>query len=82
MTIDETFDVGVDTRTPVDDKDYQVPFRFTGKIDKLTFKLGPEQLAAEDQKAKADAMARVQLGEGVDAEHGLGSDSARNTASD
>ena len=32
MTIDETFDVGVDTRTPVDDKDYQVPFRFTGKI--------------------------------------------------
>jgi arylsulfatase len=59
MTIDETFDVGVDTRTSVDDKDYQVPFRFTGKIDKLTFKLGPEQLAAEDQKAKADAMARV-----------------------
>src|SRR6266852_8722852 len=24
MTIDETFDVGVDTRTPVDDKDYKV----------------------------------------------------------
>ena len=41
MTIDETFDVGIDTRTPVDDKDYQVPFRFTGKIAKLTFKLGP-----------------------------------------
>ena len=30
MSVDETFDVGVDTRTPVDDKDYQVPFRFTG----------------------------------------------------
>ncbi len=27
VTIDETFDVGVDTRTPVDDNDYQVPFR-------------------------------------------------------
>jgi hypothetical protein len=40
MTIDETFDVGVDTRTSVDDKDYQVPFRFTGKLNKLTFKLG------------------------------------------
>jgi hypothetical protein len=26
----------VDTRTPVDDNDYQVPFRFTGKIDKQT----------------------------------------------
>ena len=59
MTIDETFDVGVDLRTPVDDKDYQVPFRFTGKIDKLTIKLAPEQLMAEDQKAKAEAIARV-----------------------
>ncbi|MGB9476378.1 MAG: hypothetical protein WCE87_15035 [Candidatus Udaeobacter sp.] len=59
MTIDETFDVGVDLRTPVDDKDYQVPFRFTGKIDRLTIKLAPEQLMAEDQKAKADAIARV-----------------------
>ena len=47
MTIDETFDVGVDTRTPVDDKDYQVPFRFTGKLDKLTVKLGPAQLRPE-----------------------------------
>ena len=37
LTIDETFDVGMDTRTPVDDNDYQVPFRFTGKIDKLTY---------------------------------------------
>jgi arylsulfatase len=48
--IDETFDVGVDTRTPVDDKDYQVPFRFTGKLDKLTFKLGPTQLTSDDHQ--------------------------------
>src|SRR3954447_15535485 len=33
---DETFDVGVDTRTGVNDKDYQVPFAFDGKINKLT----------------------------------------------
>jgi hypothetical protein len=59
MTIDETFDVGVDTRTGVDDKDYKAPFRFTGKLDKLTIKLGPNQLVAEDQKAKAEAIARV-----------------------
>jgi arylsulfatase len=59
MTIDESFDVGVDTRTGVDDKDYQPPFRFTGKLDKLTIKLGPNQMMAEDQKAKADAVARV-----------------------
>jgi arylsulfatase len=59
MTIDESFDVGVDTRTGVDDKDYKPPFRFTGKLDKLTIKLGPNEMMAEDQKAKAETMARV-----------------------
>ncbi len=59
MAIDETFDVGVDTRTPVDDKDYQVPFRFTGKLSKLTIKLGPEQLAAEDKKAMQEALVKA-----------------------
>ena len=38
---DETFDVGVDTRTPIDDRDYQVPFRFQGKLVKLTVELHP-----------------------------------------
>jgi arylsulfatase len=57
MTIDETFDVGVDTRTPVDDHDYQVPFRFTGKLAKLTFKLGPEQLTMADRQAVQQALA-------------------------
>ncbi|CAH1669480.1 arylsulfatase [Chelatococcus asaccharovorans] len=41
---DETFNVGIDTGTPVDDKDYSVPFPFTGKIDKLTVKLEPPRL--------------------------------------
>jgi arylsulfatase len=59
FTIDESFDVGVDTRTGVEDKDYKPPFRFTGKLDKLTIKLGPNQMMASDQKAKAEALARV-----------------------
>jgi arylsulfatase A-like enzyme len=59
MTIDETFDVGVDTRTPVDDRDYQVPFRFTGKIAKLTFKLGPEQLTEADRRIRHDRTVRA-----------------------
>jgi hypothetical protein len=44
----------------VDDQDYQVPFRFNGKIDKLTFNLGPERLTAAEQmrSAKAVAIAR------------------------
>ena len=58
MTIDETFDVGVDTRTGVDDS-YKLPFRFTGTIDKLTFKLGPSQLAEADKKAQAEAYANI-----------------------
>jgi len=50
MTIDETFDVGVDTRTGVDDKDYQTPFRFTGKLDRLTIKLEPPKMTAQEEK--------------------------------
>ena len=56
MTVDETFDVGIDTRTAVDDS-YKLPFRFNGTINKLTFKLGPEQLTADDKAAAAKALA-------------------------
>jgi len=57
---DESFDVGADTRTPVDDQDYQIPFAFTGSIDNLSFKLGPMQLmspaeAMAMKKAEAEA---------------------------
>jgi arylsulfatase A-like enzyme len=59
MAIDESFDIGCDTRTPVDDS-YELPFHFTGTIDLLTFKLGPEQLIeAADRAAKAGALASV-----------------------
>ncbi len=58
MTVDETFDIGIDTRTPVDDS-YKLPFRFTGTIDKLTFKLGPSQLSEADKAAAAEAIATV-----------------------
>jgi arylsulfatase len=45
---DETFDIGSDTGTPVDDKDYQVPFRLTAKLNKLTLKLDRPQLSKAD----------------------------------
>jgi arylsulfatase len=38
----------VDTRTGVDDRDYQPPFRFNGKIDKLTVKLIPPVMTAPE----------------------------------
>ena len=50
--------VWVDTRTGVDDS-YKRPFRFTGTINKLTFKLGPEQLTAADRKVIGEALARA-----------------------
>ena len=37
----ETFDVGSDTRTSVDDSDYQVPFAFTRKVEKVSVQLKP-----------------------------------------
>jgi arylsulfatase len=41
MPWDETFDVGIDTRTGVEDNDYQVPFPFNGSIGKLEVALQP-----------------------------------------
>jgi len=61
MTIDESFDVGMDTRTGVDDNDYQPPFRFTGKLVKLTVNLKPAPMSAEDQKGWDEAVRRVSL---------------------
>jgi arylsulfatase len=56
---DETFDIGADTRTSVNDKDYQVPFRFTGTIGKVTFQLEPPRLAEADHKAVGRAVAKA-----------------------
>ncbi|HEU4438417.1 MAG TPA: arylsulfatase, partial [Methylomirabilota bacterium] len=47
---DENLDVGSDTGTPVDDRDYQVPFRFTGKIGKITLTIDRPTLSPEDIK--------------------------------
>lgn len=47
---DETFDIGADTGTPVDDNDYQVPFTFTGRLVQLTLKLQPPSLSEAEKK--------------------------------
>jgi len=33
--------------------------RFTGTIDKVTYKLGPSQMTAEEQKAGAEAVKKA-----------------------
>ena len=47
---DETFDIGQDTRTGVAliEYRYDPPFKFTGKINKLTFKLEEEQATGHE----------------------------------
>ena len=49
MQWDENFDIGADTGTPVSDN-YQVPFRFTGKLDKLTLSIERPKLSPGDIK--------------------------------
>jgi arylsulfatase len=60
---DENFDVGADTGTPVDDHDYQVPFRFTGKLDKLTLTIDRPKLSPEDVKKLMDAQRNNHMSE-------------------
>jgi hypothetical protein len=60
---DETFDIGQDTRTGVAmlEHRYDVPFKFTGRINKVTFNLGAEQLTEADRK-QLPAIARAVAG--------------------
>ena len=45
---DESFDIGSDTLTGVNDADYQPPFTLTAKLNKLTLKVNRPQLTPED----------------------------------
>jgi len=59
MSLDETLDIGMDTRTPVDES-YKLPFKFTGTINKVTYKLGHEQMTAQDHETMQRAVAAAQ----------------------
>jgi arylsulfatase len=47
---DESFDIGSDTLTGVNDADYQPPFPLTAKLNKLTIKVDRTKLSPEDIK--------------------------------
>lgn len=59
QSFDEGLDVGFDTRSGVNDADYQLPFRFTGTINKVTFKPGPPQFTPAEEKRAAAMKARA-----------------------
>jgi len=51
VSLDERLDIGEDAGTPVV-KNYEVPFRFTGRIDKVTVDIKPESGAVADAPAR------------------------------
>ena len=59
VTVEETFDVGVDSRTGVDDGDYKPPFPFNGKLNKVTFNLGPVVLSEPERKAMHESIIKA-----------------------
>jgi arylsulfatase A-like enzyme len=58
MSLDESLDIGIDTRTPVDDS-YRLPFKFTGTINKVTYNIKPEQLTAENREVLQRMLAKA-----------------------
>ena len=60
---DENFDVGADTGTPVDDDDYQVPFQFNGKLNKLTLTIDRPQLTPADIEKLKEAQRNNRVSE-------------------
>ena len=53
--LDTVVNIGAAAGTPVDDADYKIPFRFTGKINKLTVALDRPKLTPEDVKKLKEA---------------------------
>ncbi len=56
---DESFDVGSDTLTGVNDADYLPPFTLTAKLNKLTIKVNRPQLTPEDIKKLEEGMKKA-----------------------
>jgi arylsulfatase len=65
MQWDENFDIGADTGTPVADQDYQVPFKFSGKLNKLTLNIDRPRLTAEDERRLMEAARAAADGPGT-----------------
>ena len=62
FSLDETFDVGEDTGTPVlEDYAGKMPFRFTGELKKFAVVLDPHSLSPDEQKRLHDQLAKAMM---------------------
>ena len=63
FSLDETFDVGEDTGTPVvEDYAAKMPYEFTGTLKKFGVVLEPEKLSEEDRKKLLEEVAKAIMG--------------------
>ena len=60
---DESFDIGSDTLTGVNDADYKPPFPLTAKFHKLTIKVDRPKLSPEDEKKLMQAQRNNKVSE-------------------
>jgi hypothetical protein len=61
MSLDETLDIGEDTGTPVSE-DYQVPFKFTGDLEKVTIKITEKKLTEEQLRQYREGLLKSVIG--------------------
>jgi arylsulfatase A-like enzyme len=60
---DENLDIGSDTLTGVNDADYQPPFTFTGKLNKVTLSIDRPKLSPADEKRLMEAQRNNKVSE-------------------
>ena len=60
FTVQESFDIGCDTVTPVSDQ-YETPFRFTGQIDRVVVDVSEKAFEELATEAKA-AIGKIAMG--------------------
>ena len=60
FSLDETFDVGQDTGTPVlEEYENKMPFPFTGTLTKLAVVLEPQKLSEDEQRRLHEELAKA-----------------------
>jgi arylsulfatase len=62
FSLDETFDIGQDTGTPVlEEYDSEMPFSFSGTLAKFVVVLEPQKLSDEEQKRLHEELAKAMM---------------------
>lgn len=62
MSLDETLDIGEDTGTPISE-DYQVPFKFTGELEKVTIQIADRKLTEVELRQYREGRVKAALAE-------------------